>query len=290
MVKKSDTYSDILTEAVNHFSTSGYTSPEELAYWTQRLKEAAERELVPEHMLQDNLRSVLTSTYRRLIDQGAVFTSVPGVSRYTLDRVRPELRSELDRRILASASLIKLNREEAINNTLRRFAGWATSIPQGGAAEPEKRKTKADIKKSLTRFPFEERRVLIDQSHKLSAAVSDIVAKGGGAIAAKWKSHWRQANYDYRSDHKDRDYEYNKSRGREQIYLIRNSWADEQSLVKPGKAGYTDQITQPGEEVFCRCRYIYVFNLRDLPVSMLTKKGQAALQEARDKIRSMQVA
>jgi hypothetical protein len=47
--------------------------------------------------------------------------------------------------------------------------------------------------------------------------------------------------------------------------------------MKPSKAGYTDEITQPAEEVYCRCYYEYIYNLDALPAVMLTKKGQAAL-------------
>ena len=36
---------------------------------------------------------------------------------------------------MASAKLIKLNRDAAIERTLQRFSGWSTSIPVGGTAE-----------------------------------------------------------------------------------------------------------------------------------------------------------
>jgi len=52
--------------------------------------------------------------------------------------------------------------------------------------------------------------------------------------------------------------------------------------MKAGDAGYTDEITTPGEEVFCRCFYRWIYNLRDLPKDMLTIKGKeqlALLQE-----------
>jgi hypothetical protein len=34
----------------------------------------------------------------------------------------------------------------------------------------------------------------------------------------------------------------------------------------------------PAEEVFCQCRYKYIFNLRDLPDEMLTDKGRATIK------------
>jgi hypothetical protein len=47
--------------------------------------------------------------------------------------------------------------------------------------------------------------------------------------------------------------------------------------MKPGPDGYTDQITQPAEEVNCRCYYEYIYNLADLPDEMLTEKGRKDL-------------
>jgi hypothetical protein len=119
-------------------------------------------------------------------------------------------------------------------------------------------------------MPFEQRRVVIDQTHKLVSNINEIVATDNGAIAARWHSHWRQANYNYRKDHKERD---------DKIYVIRNSWAHKEGLIKPVN-GYTDDITSPGEEVYCRCNYVYLYNLRQVQ-DLLTKKGQAALQSAK---------
>jgi hypothetical protein len=48
--------------------------------------------------------------------------------------------------------------------------------------------------------------------------------------------------------------------------------------VKPGPAGYLDEITQPGEEVFCRCYVTYLYNLRSIPDYMLTQKGSKFLE------------
>jgi hypothetical protein len=41
--------------------------------------------------------------------------------------------------------------------------------------------------------------------------------------------------------------------------------------------GFTDDITAPAQEPFCRCYYRWLFNLRDLPDEMLTQAGRRAL-------------
>lgn len=116
---------------------------------------------------------------------------------------------------------------------------------------------------------------MIDQGHKFVSALNDLVATDGGAIAARWSSNWRQPGYHYRKDHKERDGE---------IYLIRGSWAQAKGLVKPGKAGYVDQTTRPGEEVYCRCDYVYLYNVSDLPAEMLTEKGKSELARVKKEL------
>lgn len=272
-MKKS--FLQVLTEAINFFAENGFKSEKMLDFWVKKLRKAAYDSLIPEKTLLKTLEKSLGQAYRRLVTQGGLLKTNPGISKFTIEKLKPKLKSELDRRILASANLIKLNREEAISNTLRRFQGWATSIPAGGSQAVEKLEEKSYIKKSLSKLDFEERRVIVDQTHKLIANINDVVASNSGAIAAVWHSHWRQEGYNYREDHRERD---------GQIYIIKGCWAQEKGLIKAPN-GYTDDITQPGEEVFCRCNYTYIYNLRDLPEDMLTAKGKDALKSVNTKPR-----
>lgn len=176
-------------------------------------------------------------------------------------QINPKLYAEIDRRILSAASLIKLRKEEATAETLRRFLGWSTSIPAGGGVVNDKRNLKGGIRASLSDLSFIERRCAIDQAAKLSSNLKNIVAVDNGAIALIWHSHWRQANYNYRQDHKELD---------GKIFLIRGSWADEQGLIK---GEYYDDIEPVGQAVYCRCYAQYLFSLERLPEENLTKKG-----------------
>ena len=238
----SDSFYDVLTRAVNDLTEHGFDSVERLQFWQDQLRRAAERSMTPPTVLQRMLNEALRAIYRRLVEKGGALKYHRGVERFTLARVAPHLRSELDRRILASADLIKLNREQTIARTLQRFSGWATSIPKGGSEQVRKTETKENIRRGIAGEPFESRRVLIDQGHKLTAAINQTIAEGGGALALVWRSHWRQVGYDYREDHKERD---------GQVYLLRGTWAQERGLIKPGQAGYYDAVTAVGEEVFC---------------------------------------
>ncbi len=269
------TFTRTVREAVKFFLRNGYTSRQELEQWQAIIRQAAESETDDDYMsmVSDRLRK----TYDLQVSKAGALERHRGLSRFTLNYMEPKLRSELDRRILASADLIKLNRTAAINKTVQRFSGWATSIPVqdyvGGGLSPSSRSgvnyNCDHIQKSAQQVDYEARRVMIDQSHKLIANIDNIIATSNNAIAAEWHSHWRQAGYDYREDHKERD---------KLVYLIRGNWAQKNGYVKAGPAGYLDEITQPGEEVFCRCYVTHLYNLRSIPEDMLTQKGRKFLE------------
>jgi hypothetical protein len=233
----------VLSEAIDDLMEHGFDSQERLDEWLRRLNEAARAMLVPRHVLERALRDGLQRVYERTVKDGSLLKAHKGISQYTLEAIKPKLRAELDRRILASASLIKLNREASIQRTLQRFAGWSTSIPVGGTDVALRGEVKQTIRRGIAGLSFEERRVVVDQSSKLVAAINEIVATDGGAIAGRWH-HVAEGPpaYAARPDHVARN---NK------VYLLRDSWAKQRGLVKPGPAGYTDEITAPGEEVYC---------------------------------------
>ena len=77
----------------------------------KEIADAAIRDAISEDRLREKLNETLSGLYESLVGRGKILATNPGVSRFTLDRVKPALRAELDRRIMASANLIKLNRE-----------------------------------------------------------------------------------------------------------------------------------------------------------------------------------
>jgi hypothetical protein len=253
-----------LDAALRYFALNGYASQEALDGWLLRLRQAAERDLGDPDRVDDAVRVAMEQVYRRLVDSGKIERFVPGVPRYTVDQFRPRMREELDRRILSASGLIRFNRAEAVDSTLRRFAGWATSVPAGGGPV-DLTEAKVLMAKDLRKYRYHRRLVQNDQGHKLVANVAEIAATGAGAIAGRWNSHFRDASYDFRQAHKERDGVY---------YVVRGSWADEQGLISHPD-GYTDEITAPGQEVNCRCWYTWVTSPRNLPGAMLTAKGRA---------------
>lgn len=266
------TVQEILTAAIADLEQYGFDSEERFSKWEALLREAIRAQMKSQAQIDAEMRRQLRSIYERLVERAQVLKYHPGVKKFNLATLAAHLHMNLEQRIMASAQLIRLNRDEMVNKTLRRFSGWLTSVPKGGSDTIDKRAVKEEIAKPLRQLPFAERRLLIDQSSKLNASISAVIAQDNGAIAAKWSSHWRQLNYNYREDHKERD---------GKVYLVKDSWAATQGLVKVGDAGWSDEITQPAEEPFCRCRWVYMYHLRQLPDSMLTAKGKEALTKAR---------
>lgn len=264
-----ESFAEVVNSAIRDFSENGYDSEQRFETWRQRLLSALKRSMKSPEAMDRIMREALVKIYRQQVGEGGLFKRHDGLERFTIERIKPKLRAELDRRVMASAQLIRLNRDQAIAETMRRFAGWATSIPPGGVKGSKAAQSKGareTVKKSLQSMSYVDRRVRIDQGHKLIAAIDDIVAVDAGAIAAGWHSNFRQPGYDARPEHEHRDRDG-------LIYLIRGSWAQEGGLVKAGAAGYSDQIDQPGFKIFCRCRFRFLYALRLLPPDMLTRKG-----------------
>lgn len=259
---KPKTLYDVLTDAINYYVNQGWDSEKSLLSWSQKLRVAASRESPNNEVT----RKHLTAIYSRLVIDGGALRDQPpdGPTKVTLDRIKPQLRKELDKRIFASANLIKLNREQAVEKTVQRFQGWVTSIPPDGISEVNKNAQKSAMGKSVADLDFISRRVAIDQGHKLASNVKYLLAVQGGAIAFRWHSSWRRQGYRYREGHKLRD---------TVIYLVRGSWAVEQGLVKPVN-GFYDEITAAGEEVYCSCQVFPIYAPQKLPDEFLTEKGK----------------
>jgi hypothetical protein len=274
-------FQQVIREAVAYFSRHGYASEAALDEWARKIEAAAKDSLVSPERASEQIAAHLGAVYKRMerripahlrkLQSSSARPMGPDMffrRVETYPQLAYKMRTELDRRIQASADLIKIRRPEAIAATLRRFKGWATSIPPGGTPSPPKKEIEL-LTKEFRKVRFETNRLNIDQGHKLNSALNATFATGTGAIAGVWHSNWKQLHYNYREDHKERD---------QQVYAIRGNWALDAGLMKPGPAGYSDEITQPAEEVYCRCWYQYLYNLNALPDDMLTDKGRKALE------------
>ena len=267
-----------MTEAVAEYVQRGFASVDRLNYWMERLRRTANAEGASETRISQLTRSHMEAIIKQEIERGnfargnVLKRHENPPSAYKLKEVRPALRKELDRRIRASADLIKINKTEMVEKTLQRFSGWATSVPPGGTDLTDRMEVKSNIAKPLSSLPFQERCVLIDQGHKLVSNISEIVAVDNGALCGHWVSHYTQPGYNYRKQHKHYDID-------DQYFIVPDNWALQKGLMKKGGYRYVTEIERPGEKIFCRCYYQWIYNLASLPSEMLTAKGREALQE-----------
>ena len=268
----------LVSEAVRDIAEHGFDSQERVDRWMLALEGAARAAQVPMADVTATLTERLGRDFRGALSPKRLGRVHPGIAHWTVEKLKPELRAELRRRILASANLIKLDREASIQRTLSRFAGWSSSVPIGGITGEHAREDADEVKRGIAGLPFVERRVVIDQGHKLVAAVDDVIARDEGAIAARWRHAHPQPGYDPRPEHVARN---------ERLYLLRDSWAHREGLVKPDRYGFFEDLDErPGEAIFCRCWAQYVYGIDRLPASMLTAKGRAWLARAEAKVRA----
>lgn len=264
----------VVNEAIREFAAHGFDSQARLEQWLARIETSMSATLMPAHELQKRLAQHLTQIFERTVRRpSALMKRHPGVPMFKLQQLAPRLRAELNRRILASVSLITLDQKASRQRALQRLAGWATSIPAGGSKAVDKAQEGELIRRSISGLPHRERVVIIDQGHKLVAAIHDIIAVDGGAIAYIWR-HIKQGPpaYDSRPEHVERD-------GR--IFLLRGSWAMKRGFVKLDGHQYYDEVTAVAEEPFCSCWVEPVYGLSELPASMLTLAGKAELARVR---------
>jgi hypothetical protein len=263
------TFDEVLTGAVNFFVENGYTNYESIIYWLKRLEKAARNQLLSTTQLNEKLKYALNAEYIRLVERGLLMKNHPGIQKSTIARLRPQLRQALANRTNAAIALIRLAREEEIANTLRRFSGWASSLPPTPSPLVRQADIRRSIRAGLTQAALRERRLLSDQTRKLSANLHATTASAGGAIAARWISNWKLSNYDFREAHRELARQSESS-----PYLIRNSWAHTQGLLNTVGAIFTDQLPhQPAQVPYCRCYFEYIYALEDLPPSLVNKKA-----------------
>lgn len=253
-----------LAAALEEFRRTGYDSRDRLNYWLGQLRIAANRVLPSPEQSRRAIQAALGKMFRDATSKAGFNRAHPALTQYALQRMGPKLAPILERRIMASADLIKLHREQSIEKVLQRFSGLVTSIPEGGTRSFDTRKDKAAIGKSLRQMSFEERRVVIDQGHKLVANVQQTVAESNDALGFFWR-HIHQAHYDARPDHEARDGKF---------FALRGNWAIEAGLMKRGPNPYSDEIDTPSVAPYCRCWAVWVYNIRELPPECLTEKGR----------------
>jgi len=99
----------------------------------------------------------------------------------------------------------------------------------------------------------------------------------GGAIAAEWQTLPNSGGdcLDEHAAHSGK------------VFLIRDSWAMAEGLLKPGARPFMDEIERPGHNSGCNCAYTYVFSPRRLPEELLSEKALAQIAEGKRRMAAL---
>lgn len=175
------------------------------------------------------------------------------------------LRDERDNRILSTKRLVDMRRNEVKDTVMRRFVGWASSIPVTRKIT-NKQEIVNFISGPIRELPKHEKTIVDDQSRKMVSNMDAIVAREAKAIGYYWHSQFRTPGYNYRPEHKHLDLDG-------KFIIFKDSWAYKDGYVKRGNEIFQDDIEQPGELPNCKCVAKYVYTLNAIPPDCLTIKG-----------------
>ena len=175
------------------------------------------------------------------------------------------LKDERDNRIQYTKTLADMRKDEAKETVMRRFAGWASSIPEGREIKAS-RDIVSFISKPIKELPKHQKTIIDDQSKKMISNIDSIIAREAGAVGYYWHSNFRTPGYDYRENHKHLDLDG-------KFIILKSSWAYRDGYIRRGNEIYQDDIEQPGELPNCKCIAKYVYSISDVPKDCLTIKG-----------------
>lgn len=217
------------------------------------------------------VKPYLDSLFRKEIESKKFLKHHKGISSFMVDRLMPDYRAMLDSMNRASIDLIKLERPNSIDVSIARFSSWLTNIPLGQEVIPEfydLPAVKAITKPITNQLSYEHSRRAIDQGHKLLTNINRVTALQAGAIAGVWHAHAKTESYDARPEHWARN---------DKIYVMRESWANQNGLVKKTNGMWLEDIPDPPSvPVNCTCFWEYQYQIEALAKrypEALTKKG-----------------
>lgn len=230
---------------------------------------------------ESRITSKILKDYYSYLDKN-VFARNKGISKYGLKDLEPKFEKELKNRVINSLNLIKNKDEEIKNQLVSRLINWIT------IDSPEVRGNKTTQNSLLEFMDFakesgiSERHakfILTDQSHKMREAFDKIVREDNGAIAGIWHNMQDiKVTGNPRGSNKPTKAHGNHWIRENKLYIFKDSWANQQGLVK---GDYYEDLEDGGVAVAigCRCYLESIYDLRDMPLENLTKKGIEYLEE-----------
>lgn len=224
------------------------------------------------------VKKQLTKEYYNYCKEDFIKNNV-GLKGWRIEELRPEFRDQLKQRIDYSLSLIKTQSQANMLKLENRFRNWInlktlgtgdkTTLKQAIGFEKEHKKNKKHLK-------F----ILRDQTMKLVGSYDEIVANHYDAICFIWKTRRDNRVSGNPSGKYPKADPNSKTHGNHYIrqgkyYFYENSWAIKQGLINKSKIELVSSLKDgmPGKPIGCRCYATNLYELDDIPKSLLSKKG-----------------
>lgn len=213
---------------------------------------------------------------RSIIGHGESVTTgvgLPKDARVPIDKIQAQKKHAVEN--YARQAALYLNGEMATFRVeLAEFLGMAFS----DNANPGELKSKVTrIKRAFRDLTKWDRFFSTVKNNSFPSAVNRTFSFEGNPLAARWSYSPLDEAGEFRNVYSHKDLA-------DRVYAIRGNWALERGLMKPGPHGYVEDAPAPGEEFDCMCSFQFIYNLRSLPESMLTPKGESELARAKAEV------
>lgn len=202
-----------------------------------------------------------------------------GITKTSLNDLKPKFREELDNRVKISFNLMKNQEEELKQKIASRFINWVSidsKEVRGNTTSKQSLLNFLDFAKENGIAEDHAKFILQDQTRKMIASLDDLVAKENNAIGGIW--HNRQdrrvvGNPSGIYPHAESKAHGNHWEREGKFYIFKDSWAYQKGYVK-GELYDNLEDGGVGVAIGCRCRLEFIYDLRDVPYENLTKKGR----------------
>lgn len=235
---------------------------------------------------QDKLKTIrgfIKKGYNDFLDN-RVYKDNKGITKASINDLKPKFKKRLENRILNSFQLIKNKDEETKNALASRFLNYVTIDSKEVRGKGAGEKSFLDFMEFAKEMGIDENHALFileDQTRKLTSELNQIVAKENGAIGCIWKTRRDKrvvGNPDglYPEGNKAHNDHYEREN---KFFVYKDGWAYKQGLIK-GEIYDNLEDGGVGVAIGCRCWVVNIYDLFDVPSENLTKKGAKFLEGA----------
>lgn len=202
-----------------------------------------------------------------------------GVTKSSINDLKPKFRKELEDRVKISFNLMKNQEDELKQKIASRFINWVSidsKEVRGNTTSKQSLLNFLDFTKENGIAENHAKFILQDQTRKMIASFDDLIARENNAIGGIWHNRgdrrvvgnpqgiYPNSETKAHGDHWEREGKF---------YVFKDSWAYKKGYIK-GELYENLEDGGVGVAIGCRCRLEFIYDLRDCPYENLTKKGR----------------